>query len=754
MTTTTTSQKTNKKKSKTVKPTYDLPVFDLEKLLQHIQNCVDKAPFGILTLIIDLFCGAGGFSEGAVKAVDKYGNKCAVIIAGVNHDRKAIYSEAVNHPLAYYSSEDVRHTHLEPIKLLVDICRERWPQCSIIIQAGIDCTSHSGAKGGQSRDADSRSLAEFMPRYLEVLQPDGLWIENVKEFLDWGPLHVKHCMQKGTEIKKKVATITLQDPLPEDQWFSYYTARIAEGYICYCPVEKIKRKGGDVKLYSFDAKRKLLDHICIRQINIPIKRLKATFFKPWRQNIEETFGMHSAHKILNAADYGVPQNRKRLFLYFMKHGMPIAHPEPTHSKNADKAGFSKKLPHVPVRTCIDFEIEGRSILDPLYIRSEQTKRRVYNGLIKFVAGGKKNFMMQRNAGIVSRVFSIDSPARCVTTTGGNQEIITAEFLMQSHGGDPMSKVYSMDEACRTVKAGDNQSKVTVQFLFKYRGKNYKNETDSGFKDLDGVSPVIATNNQLACGIIEFINDTETTDTTEKGARMLKFLLHYQGESNAASIDDVSPTVMPGHKLAPVWLYDVKYFLTRFYSSGPPAGDIDKPAGTVLNNPKEQLIAVTPWVMPDQYANIGKSVNEVYDTITADRHYPYLINPQWGEHCAADINKPCFTIIARMDKTAPYLVVTEAGHVMIPVFVGDSETTILIKEFMAMYRISDIKMRMLLIKELKKIQSFPGDYYLAGSQGDQKKFIGNAVACLQAKANVEAMHAALFEYTLKALNIAA
>ena len=50
----------------------------------------------------------------------------------------------------------------------------------------------------------------------------------------------------------------------------------------------------------------------------------------------------------------------------------------------------------------------------------------------------------------------------------------------------------------------------------------------------------------------------------------------------------------------------------------------------------------------------------------------------------------------------------------------------IKEFMTLYGIVDIKMRMLKIPELKKIMGFPEDYVLVGTQADQKKFIGNAV----------------------------
>ena len=49
-----------------------------------------------------------------------------------------------------------------------------------------------------------------------------------------------------------------------------------------------------------------------------------------------------------------------------------------------------------------------------------------------------------------------------------------------------------------------------------------------------------------------------------------------------------------------------------------------------------------------------------------------------------------------------------------------------KQFMAAYGIIDIKMRMLKVPELLKIQGFPNGYKLHGTQTDQKKFIGNSV----------------------------
>lgn len=142
-------------------------------------------------------------------------------------------------------------------------------------------------------------------------------------------------------------------------------------------------------------------------------------------------------------------------------------------------------------------------------------------------------------------------------------------------------------------------------------------------------------------------------------------------------------------------------------------------------------------MNTAFSNVGSSIEEPSQTITANRKWHYLMNPQFNS-AGGSVDSPCFTLIARMDKMPPYLVATESGQVAIEIYNNDSPMTVKIKEFMALYGIVDIKMRMLRIPELKRIMGFPEDYVLVGTQADQKKFIGNAVEVTQAKKNTEAL----------------
>lgn len=142
--------------------------------------------------MIDLFCGAGGTSTAA-----QLSNTRVEVIACINHDRKAIESHRANHPNCLHYIEDIRSVNLMPLLEVVKEIRRNEPGSKIAIWASLECTHFSKAKSGP-KNADSRTLAYDLLRYLSVFDPDFLWIENVEEFLSWGPLN-----HKNNPIKSK-----------------------------------------------------------------------------------------------------------------------------------------------------------------------------------------------------------------------------------------------------------------------------------------------------------------------------------------------------------------------------------------------------------------------------------------------------------------------------------------------------------------------------------------------------------------------
>lgn len=145
-------------------------------------------------LYIDLFCGAGGTSTG-VNTARLHGNKCAEVIACVNHDAKAIASHASNHPDALHFTEDIRTLELSPLVAHVEKCRRENPQALISLWASLECTNFSKA-----------NVAED-PTYIVVHQGGGVMAVYRRSFCDEQEYHtfIKSFTDEDTEFNQREA---------------------------------------------------------------------------------------------------------------------------------------------------------------------------------------------------------------------------------------------------------------------------------------------------------------------------------------------------------------------------------------------------------------------------------------------------------------------------------------------------------------------------------------------------------------------
>lgn len=112
------------------------------------------------------------------------------VIWCINHDATAIRSHSLNYPRCAHSTEDIRSFDITGVANLIKEIREEDPTGLIAIWASLECTNFSKAKCGP-KDADSRTLANDMFRYIDGFDADLFWVENVEEFKDWGPLTVE-----------------------------------------------------------------------------------------------------------------------------------------------------------------------------------------------------------------------------------------------------------------------------------------------------------------------------------------------------------------------------------------------------------------------------------------------------------------------------------------------------------------------------------------------------------------------------------
>lgn len=751
-------------------------------------------------IIIDLFCGAGGTSLGfemTDNSWQKFRNflkaqgikvgkedkekffKMCQVIAGINHDYTAIVSHHANNEHVVHFNEDI--TKLYGFKMasvllrtrefmrlirLVEIYRAFYPEAKIILWASLECTNFSKAKGGMSRNADSRTLANHLFPYIIFLSPDYIMIENVVEFKKWGPLVPK-------------------------------TGRTPEGYE-YCKLLYVKPKK-KVKLMQPPVESDTADALPIPVVVeeslepyftphwIPCPDTNGIYFHKWRELINE-MNYLDQWKELNAADQGAYTSRNRLFGVFAKQNrdrQPIGWPKPTHVKNPAKHPGKKKW--MAVKHVLDFQDEGTSIFnrvkripkikqtkegyyysvlkpydkefktfgplpDPL---SPKSMQRLYMGSIRHIAGGKDNFLSVYNSGNPEfRNHSTDEPAKALTTSN-RLSIVQADFIVNYHHSSVSNDV---NEPAPTITTKDKLAKV---FISKYNGTNGGKHDNSD--SVEGPVGSLSTKERHAKVSATFISTYNSNKPTEKG-----------GGNEGRSIDEPAPTITTGHTPTKVTatfidqqysqgqqnrsvedplgsittvpkqkIVQAEFFLDKQYSGEENNQSVEQPAGSIVGNDKHALVKAEKWIMNTQFNNIGHSIESPSPVITADRHHHYIINPSWGGN-SGSIDEPCHVVVARQDKAPLYLITcTVGGNVAVPVYEGDCEYTIKLKEFMALYNICDIKMRMLKEMELLPIQGFPIDYFdvarrkgikVTGTQA--KKYIGNAVHPLVPKAIAE------------------
>lgn len=321
---------------------------------------------------VDLFAGGGGWSEGFQRAV---GVPPAV---AVNHDEDAIAMHTANHPESEHHHEDV--FEVDPIKAT----RGRavgW------LHLSPDCTHFSRAKGGKPRSQKIRGLAWVAITWAKAVSPRIISLENVAEFVTWGPLD-----EHGHPIK----------------------ARAGETF------------------------REFVGHL-------------------------EALGYAVQWRVLNAADYGAPTSRKRLFLIARRDGRAIAWPKPTH-------GPKRALPYRTAAECIDWSIPVPSIFDRKKPLAEATQRRIAEGIRRYVLEAKRPFLVNLTHG--GRVEPVDEPFKTLTAAHRGEKALVAPTLVQTGYGEregQRPRALDIKAPLGTVVGGGMKHGLVAAFLAKHYG---------------------------------------------------------------------------------------------------------------------------------------------------------------------------------------------------------------------------------------------------------------------------------------------
>lgn len=196
----------------------------------------------------------------------------------------------------------------------------------------------------------------------------------------------------------------------------------------------------------------------------PVKGTEGQTFNEWVGRLE-ALGYQVEWRLLNAADYGAPTTRVRLFLQARCDGLPILWPEPTHGRRGSPLVIKGLL--APWRTaaeCIDHSIPTHSIfLSPDEAKivgckrplAEKTLRRIAKGMFRHVINNPEPFILnyygERRRDDGFRGGGMDQPFATATTENRFGLVVPL-----THQGD--DRVYSVDDPFRTI-TGANRGEL-------------------------------------------------------------------------------------------------------------------------------------------------------------------------------------------------------------------------------------------------------------------------------------------------------
>lgn len=496
--------------------------------------------------IVDLFCGGGGTTEGFKRAVvDGFG--IAKVVACINHDKFAIESHFENHPDCVHFTEDIRNFDVNRLP-------ETNPENYSVLWASLECTNFSKAKGGKPRDADSRTLANHLFKYITHMNPDYIMIENVREFMAWGDIDengkpVK--MDKGKKYMQWVKKIEKMGyvfdyrllncadfgaPQSRQRFFGLFSK---EGYPSIFPEPTHSKKGGDLfGQKKWEAVGPLLD----------LEDEGKSIF-PVREEFMDLPGYAEYAKELRKK-YLSDNTDMRILEGVRRYGRFEDFIFKYNSARATKNGLT-----------FQHSSSSTETVSPAI----STHDRVGVVGVKFLSKYFSGKPQHKN-------ISIEGPAGSVMTKD-HHAIINTQFITQRYSGK--NRNMKTDRPTGSVTTSDHHHIVNADFLMKYH------TTGKNLVGMDEPSSALSTKDRLAYVLPVHYMDLQFS----------------QGTRNQ-SLDKPSQglTTIPKHNLV-----STHFLIDRQYNNK--AKSIDKPARTVLaTEGKKPMYLITATAAIDDDGN--------------------------------------------------------------------------------------------------------------------------------------------------------
>lgn len=349
---------------------------------------------------VDLFCGGGGSISGAINALNAAGIKYEG--RGFNHWETAIRTIQANHPEIV---PDFGRACAPIESILPDEIFDIDPTRIDVLWASPSCTHHSVAAGGKPRSNQLRSQPEYLLPYLRLTKCCRMFVENVKELREWGPILDSDTTYKGKRYKAGTA-----DPRKRGLFFNLW-------------YKEIKASGYNVELAVLNA---------------------------------ADYGAATCRERLI-----VQAVRK-------SSGCRIAWPEPTHMKEPGLLTGTYK-PWRSASEIIDWSIPGESIFDRAKPLCENTMRRIEAGIRKYWGAWAEPFLIvlrgTDDSHLASSAWPISGPLPAITTSGTHVALIQP-FLCRNNTerNGQAARIHDIDSPIPVIDTSNRYSVVSPVWI--------------------------------------------------------------------------------------------------------------------------------------------------------------------------------------------------------------------------------------------------------------------------------------------------
>lgn len=348
-------------------------------------------------LIIDNFAGGGGTSSGLEAAFGR------PVDVAINHDPAALAMHRANHPHTRHLCESVWDVDPREIKGPVGL-----------VWLSPDCKHFSKAKGGTPVEKRIRGLAWVALRWAAIKQPRVIMLENVEEFVTWGPV-VRH----------------------------------EDGAHRPCP----RRKGREFNAFVNALRRQgyAVDWRELRACDYGAPTIRKRFFLIARRDGLPIRWPEPTH--------GDPRSRDVLSGRLL--------PWRTAAECIDWS--------LPCPSIFLSKEEGRAlgVRRPL---ADATLRRVAKGVMRYVVDAAEPFIVglangEHSERAGSRATGIEQPLRTIHAGGGNFALAAPTLVQTGYGERPgqSPRVPGIDKPLGTVVEGGGKHALVSAFLAKHYG---------------------------------------------------------------------------------------------------------------------------------------------------------------------------------------------------------------------------------------------------------------------------------------------